>query len=752
MNYTNEQLLYINYDGPEHTKLLACAGSGKTRCIISRMNNLIKKNIYKPSQLLMLTFSRFTRDDFIKKINQEKDSQIDLSSIKTIDSFAKYLIDEENKIDVSLLSFKFMKYLQDSSIEELVKNEKLSKIKIIFVDESQDLNEIQYNIFTSLKNKLKININLIGDPNQNIFQFRKSSEKYLSNFDSKIFKLTHNFRSKKPIIEFSKYLRPFTDLDIVCTQGDNNKLPIMTMTKTDFYFATNLIEFINLYKNNLGADLSEIAILAPTRGRMTGSGKSYGLCLISNILYKNKIKFKQFYEESNEEFGGNIQYKPKKGYINVLTYMGSKGLEWKYVIVVDADTCLINKRYFDEQKNLNDRYLLYVACSRAIDHMIIFSKYDDKHSKTNIWFKLIPEENYIIDDIVKDKFKFKELEYFNYGTSEYRITKIIDQFDEYTLDNLSKLINYENKKIIKKKIIFKKKYKHLDNTVATFLGKYVELYFNSLYRIKFNLEKKPFTDLENIIDSIIDKRYIISNVPNYISDWFYNNKNYLTWDNFDKDDSIDDKIRNIVNRRFERTKELNEYTIINDDYYLEYILSKQLWIRSVYEKYMDCEDSEKLKKYVFDILIILHSIETQHYFHIQNKGKKFTKILTLYNELFEEIKNFANKIPFELKDHNIPICGSNIEINENKLKLRGEIDILDTKNNIWEIKCTGELTLKHFLQVLMYNIIYHNLINEDKKVIIKLNFINLLVGEINKYKIKLSKKKIIKIINIFLQN
>ena len=29
MNYTNEQLLYINYYGPEHTKLLACAGSGK---------------------------------------------------------------------------------------------------------------------------------------------------------------------------------------------------------------------------------------------------------------------------------------------------------------------------------------------------------------------------------------------------------------------------------------------------------------------------------------------------------------------------------------------------------------------------------------------------------------------------------------------------------------------------------------------------------------------------------------------------
>jgi superfamily I DNA/RNA helicase len=71
-----------------------------------------------------------------------------------------------------------MLYLQSSTSDELKQNEKLNKIKCIFIDEAQDLNEIQYNILIELKNKLNIILNFIGDPNQNIFQFRYSESKY----------------------------------------------------------------------------------------------------------------------------------------------------------------------------------------------------------------------------------------------------------------------------------------------------------------------------------------------------------------------------------------------------------------------------------------------------------------------------------------------------------------------------------------------------------------------------------------------
>jgi superfamily I DNA/RNA helicase len=70
MIFTEEQLNYINYTENNNTKLIACAGSGKTRCIIEKMNKLIKINKFNKGNIIMLTFSKFTRDDFIHKVKE----------------------------------------------------------------------------------------------------------------------------------------------------------------------------------------------------------------------------------------------------------------------------------------------------------------------------------------------------------------------------------------------------------------------------------------------------------------------------------------------------------------------------------------------------------------------------------------------------------------------------------------------------------------------------------------------------------
>ena len=43
-----------------------------------------------------------------------------------------------------------------------------------------------------------------------------------------------------------------------------------------------------------------------------------------------------------------------------------------FFIIKLCKSDLINKRFFDEDKHDSDRYLLYVACSRAIENMFIF--------------------------------------------------------------------------------------------------------------------------------------------------------------------------------------------------------------------------------------------------------------------------------------------------------------------------------------------------------------------------------------------
>lgn len=742
--YTQEQLKYIEYDKISDTKLIATAGSGKTRSIIARMNYLISTNMLKSEEILMLTFSRFTRDDFINKIRKLEDNDVDEKQIKTIDSFAKNLIDENNEIDVMLLSYKFMKYLESTKKEDIKNNPKINKIKCIFVDEAQDLNEVQYKILMYLKEKNDSAINLIGDPNQNIYQFRNSSDKYLTQFIAETFYLTKNFRSYDPIVEFSKHLRPIKNIEVKSQLGKSDCVPNFIFHQNDLDLEKYLLMLIEGAKQS-GIKYEDIAILSPTRGRMMGNGRSHGLCFVSNLLYKNKIKFKQFYEEAIDDNQTGVKYCPEKGHINLLTYMGSKGLEWKFVILVDADICLINKRLFSEEKHKGDQYLLYVACSRAINNMVIFSKYKCMEGnftfQLNPWFELIPPHCYLMDIGLKKFFKYPKINIKDTITNEKKTTKLLEKINEELLDELSTICKYgKAEKIIEK--IYDRDYS-VTITSNVFLGKYVENLFNLYYAMARNLERKKYIDIENIIN-----KSIITNVPTSVSEWFYRNREELNWEKFDDDvrlNLIEKLISDTVNEKFNRNQQLKDHTIVNDGYFKSFILSLREKIEENYKKYLTTSNREKIKKYLFEIIVILYSLDTQHYFHALNGGKKFKDILTICDDMFNNIKKFAYNTDMIFEKNNVLIQSNNFI---------GEIDLVDSKGAIWELKCTSDISLKHIMQVLMYNLILDknlddNLENKFENKIININFINFLKGEKIIMKINLTPDEIKRIKEIF---
>ena len=752
-SYTDEQLKYINYDKKENTKLLACAGSGKTRCIIARMNRLIEEKIYDADSILMLTFSRFTRDDFMNKIKSYKGTckipeesspvlpnpedlqgtckipkesspalsnpeglqgtSININSVKTIDKFAKQIIDPNGTVDVSLLSYRLMKFLEETDESELKKNIILKQIKMVFVDEAQDLNEIQYKIICAMNTKLNIIINMIGDPNQNIYQFRDSSDKYLTEFQAEVFKLTRNFRSHLSIVDFSKHLRPFNEHDVICTKGTNNCKPIMMFYEDEKILEENIIDLLEAAQEK-NIDLSEFAILSPTRGRMRGRGKSHGLCFISNILYKAKIKFKQFYEESTDEISGEgIKYEPEKGHVNILTYMGSKGLEWNYVIIIDADACLINKRNFDENKHNHDRYLLYVACSRAIHNMYIFSKCTYKqgefHFLTNPWFEYVPDDLYDIDDRFSDNFFFPKLTYRQYSESDNRLGKLIDKLNCYNLDQISELLNFNSRTIKSEHKIFKSDYSMMEKPSAIFLSKYSEALFHALYNIKLNRPHVPFTDIEYILEG----DNIVTGLSDETVEWYNKNKKIMTWKSFDASGSIQSQIKESINKSFDRKKEFNTHIIAINGYYQHFILEQKIWIKNLYKKYLKCKNSSQIREILFYLMVIKHSIDTQHYFHIKSKGKKYEHILTDFKDLFDDIEQYVDET-----DHNF-ISNNHIVTRWNIIS---RVDMIDTKENVWTIKCSGEISLKHTLHSLISTLMYNTkLINDDFSIDIMLN-------------------------------
>lgn len=762
--YTDEQLRYISYSKKKHTLLIAGAGSGKTFTIIRRMSKLIEEKIYTSESILMISYSRFTRDDFLQKIKKYNATNIPITSVSTIDKFAKTIIDPNNTVDVSLLSYKMMKYLQDTPTSILKTHVILNKIKCVFVDESQDMNDTQYNICCVMSKKLGIIINLVGDKNQAIFQFRGCDNKFLREFETdfkpKTFVLTHNFRSHQSIVEFSKYLRPFNECDVVCTKGDNGCLPSLIFYHDEKILEEEIIGILTDAKNNWNIDLSDFAILAPVRGRMCGGGRSYGLCFISNILYKANIKFKQFYEESKDEISGEgIKYAPETGHVNILTYMGSKGLEWPYVIIIGADVCLINKNNFDEEKHKNDRYLLYVACSRAIHNTYIFSKCTHRgstvHFNTNPWFDCVPKHLYHLDVNYKDDFCFPKLVYKTKNDRDVHISKIVDKLSCYDLDEISNLLDFQNRKVNHKKKIFKNDYSSIEKTSAIFLSRYIDLLFKAFYNIKMNRHHEQFQDIENILEG----DNIVSGLSDEAAEWYSKNKKYMTWEKFDTMRTLDPLIKQAINNTFDRNNAFNSHVIALNGYYQTFILEQKKWIKNLYKKYLKCKNTVQIREILFHLLVIRHSIDTQHYFHIKSKGKKYEHILTVFKDMFDEIENYVDDMDYNFVKSNKIV---------DRWQMISKIDLIDDNDKLWYIKCSNEISLKHTIQsavsYLMYNVhiiddifqiidyIDGKTNDQPKHIDVIINYINFMKGEEISYIYTLKQETIRDIIMILQRN
>ena len=392
--YSDEQMKYITSPDITDSKLIAVPGSGKTRSIIGRIKFMVEHNLAKKEEVFAITFSRFASQDFHSRIETlfpDFDSYLQIKNFSTIDSLAKSIlcrVKSHKSENVEILSIAFRNFLREMTESELQQIPKLNQIKHLFVDEAQDLNEVQYDIALILKEKCGTHIHLIGDPNQNIYQFRRASDKYLSGFNAREFYLTKNFRSSQQIIDFFQDLRPVPTGRIVSATGKiGPKVNVITKSSQDIHRL--ILQFIKLYQKE--KDLSDVAIICPTRG--IGAFDSIGLSVFFNLFKTHKIPFNQLYDESgfNDERKKDVNRIP--GHINLLTYHGTKGLEFDVVFVMDFYQHFFNIKPTHEEHNIH-RYLLYVACSRAKSLMYVCTYTNMHNGFLNHWISKINPNAY----------------------------------------------------------------------------------------------------------------------------------------------------------------------------------------------------------------------------------------------------------------------------------------------------------------------------------------------------------------------
>lgn len=292
----NERQLSAVKETEGYVRVIAGAGTGKTRVLVSRYLYLVTELGIDPDSILCLTFTRKARNEMIERIRNELGPDEELPYILTYHSFGSRFLKEEIKcigynssfrifderdtykvlnklfddhgMKLDNLAFEEMKdkitsikrkeeyipLMMDHQYEEHIllkrksiyddivdcyllnqrKGRWLDFDDLIFyshyilkhhsdirekwqnmfsyfeVDEAQDTSKIEYEILEMLSCRCK-NLFVVGDPDQNIYEWRDSDNRILLDFDKthtpcKTFILVDNYRSTKNILDVSNRL------------------------------------------------------------------------------------------------------------------------------------------------------------------------------------------------------------------------------------------------------------------------------------------------------------------------------------------------------------------------------------------------------------------------------------------------------------------------------------------------------------------------------------------------------------------
>ena len=318
-------------------------------------DNFIEIDTEELNNMLNYKYNRFPLFERIKEISKRIASNNYEGSTKNASSIEKKLKELLNiKLDLKDIFNNFYQseyskykdkvndkylYYEDACIFLYIKSLLVGfntnhVIKEIVIDEAQDYNKLQYLI---IKKTFKTsNYTILGDTNQTINPYYKydSLEELTSIFESsKYITLTKTYRSTGKIIDYTNKIL-----------GLNHVTAIRNDKASDILFRNNIT------KNDFLTDINNLKTIS----------KSIA------IITKNDNEAEKVYNMLKDDLDimlidgfGHI----KRDLVVVPSYV-AKGLEFDSVIIY-TDT---NNKYQEK-----DKYLFYVACTRAQHNLIIYN-------------------------------------------------------------------------------------------------------------------------------------------------------------------------------------------------------------------------------------------------------------------------------------------------------------------------------------------------------------------------------------------
>ena len=318
-------------------------------------DNFIEIDTEELNNMLNYKYNRFPLFERIKEISKRIASNNYEGSTKNASSIEKKLKELLNiKLDLKDIFNNFYQseyskykdkvndkylYYEDACIFLYIKSLLVGfntnhVIKEIVIDEAQDYNKLQYLI---IKKTFKTsNYTILGDTNQTINPYYKydSLEELTSIFESsKYITLTKTYRSTGKIIDYTNKIL-----------GLNHVTDIRNDKASDIIFRNNIT------KNDFLTDINNLKTIS----------KSIA------IITKNDKEAEKVYNMLKDDLDimlidgfGHI----KRDLVVVPSYV-AKGLEFDSVIIYTDE---------DNKYQEKDKYLFYVACTRAQHNLIIYN-------------------------------------------------------------------------------------------------------------------------------------------------------------------------------------------------------------------------------------------------------------------------------------------------------------------------------------------------------------------------------------------
>ena len=351
----------------QHLRVLASAGSGKTTTITAKIADAITNLGIRPEEIILTTFSRSGADTMRERLERLIGSTT--AYIGTFHALSLQILRQRDASAVEgMYTVDELPYLLLDFLKSEKGKEWSSRIKLIVVDEFQDINDIQLDIVRAILVASQSFVIIVGDDAQNIYAWRGSRVEYILNMHEEIktiqdFQLTYNYRSTESIVAVANSL-----MRKIPTLSHKERMTAVVKSATA---NKPEVRYFHRFAGEVGFIVRDIETrIAVAEGEGRPPPSIAVLSKYNNVLYQFEEAFIQRKLTSRLLTEEKVNKRKRQVDVILSTFHAAKGLEWDTVYIVKLHDATFPQMKHEEGID-EERRLFYVAVTRARFNLIM---------------------------------------------------------------------------------------------------------------------------------------------------------------------------------------------------------------------------------------------------------------------------------------------------------------------------------------------------------------------------------------------